>query len=47
MTEGSLQPADASRTAGPSGLRVPLICCWLLMLVTFSAPGRELSLIHI
>lgn len=41
MTNGKPLPAIDARPAGPSPLRLPLVCCWLLMLVTFSAPGRE------
>ncbi|MFO0805461.1 MAG: O-antigen ligase family protein [Gemmataceae bacterium] len=41
MTIDTPPPSDAVPPAERSGLRIPLICCWLLMLVTFSAPGRE------
>ena len=41
---GTVLPAGAELETLPpeqSGLRLPILCCWLLMLVTFSAPGRE------
>lgn len=41
MRNGHTPPSDDPGAAGPSPLRVPLACCWLLMLVTFSMPGRE------
>ena len=33
-------PLPATDASAP-GLRLPLVCFWLLVLVTFSAPGRE------
>ena len=41
MTNDNPPPAPDAPAASASGLRLPLVCCWLLMLVTFSAPGRE------
>ncbi len=34
-------PLPSPATRAVSDLGLPLVCCWLLMLVTFSAPGRE------
>ena len=41
MTNEHQAADDVPRVAGTSALRVPIVCCWLLMLVTFSAPGRD------
>ena len=41
MLNAKRLPEDDSPRPVPSALGLPLLCCWLLMMVTFSVPGRE------